>query len=130
MNEEILEVGCDDEGESGWSKDDELDQKLMEEGTNEEVEYMVNKLNMFEFGTLEEAMRRGGKKPTTTKWVRGWKDDDKGGRFVRCKLVGRDFRLKNEGARDDLFAPPPPSPNSSLHPKHHLLRFQRRHRCK
>ena len=80
VKEDILEVGWDDEGESGWSKDDELDQKLMEEGTNEEVEYMVNKLNMFEFETLEEAMRRGGKKPTTTKWVRGWKDDDKGGK--------------------------------------------------
>ncbi len=49
---------------------------------------------MFEFGSHEEAVRRGGKEPTTTKWVEGWKADEKGGRFVRCRLVGRDFKKK------------------------------------
>ena len=93
VNEEILEVEREDEGEGGWMNEGELDQKLVGEGTNEEVNYMVNKLDMFEFGTLEEAMERGGTRPTTTKWVRGWKDDDKGGRFVRCRLVARDFKV-------------------------------------
>ena len=52
---------------------------------------MVEKLKMFEFGSHEEAVRREGKEPTTTTWVEGWKADEKGGRFVRCRLVGRDF---------------------------------------
>ena len=39
-------------------------------------------------------MQRGGKKPTTTSWVEGWKNDDEGGRFVRCRLVGRDLKTK------------------------------------
>jgi hypothetical protein len=53
-------------------------------------------------------MRRGKKKPTTTKWVEGWKVDDDGGRFVRSRLVGRDFKVKREGPRDELFAGTPP----------------------
>ena len=109
VNEEVLDVEFDDVGESGWTEEqDELDRRLTEEGTKEEVDYMVKKLNMFEFGTLEEAWERGKKKPTTTKWVRGWKTDDDGRRFVRCRLVARDFKVKNEKARDDLFASMPP----------------------
>ena len=46
---------------------------MVEEGRREEVEFMVIKLDMFEFGTYEEAVERGGKQPTTTKWVEGWK---------------------------------------------------------
>ena len=69
---------------------------------------MVDKLDMFEFGTIEEAWRRGGKKPTTTKWVEGWKKNEDGARFVRCRLVGRDFKVKHEVERDDLFAAMPP----------------------
>jgi hypothetical protein len=40
--------------------------------------------------------------------VEGWKVDDDGRRFARCRLVGRDFKVKNEGDRDDLFASMPP----------------------
>ena len=69
---------------------------------------MVGKLAMFEFGTYEEAKARGGKEPTTTKWVEGWKADDKGGRFVRCRLVGRDFKAKGGREEDELFAAMPP----------------------
>ena len=100
VNEEILEV--DDEEmneESGWMEmdaQDEIDRKLTEEGTKEEVDYMVKKLDMFEFGTLEDAWERGKKAPTTTKWVRGWKVDDDGRKFMRCRLVARDFKVKNE----------------------------------
>ena len=40
---------------------------------------------------------RGGKQPTTTKWVDRWKMDGKGGLLVRCKLVRRDFKVKGVG---------------------------------
>ena len=49
---------------------------------------MKDKLDMFEFGTYEQAMARsGGKPPTTTKWVEGWKT---GGRWeqVRQEPIG------------------------------------------
>ena len=72
------------------------------------MEFMVKKLDMFEFGTLEEAMRRGGKRPTTTKWVEGWKIGEDSKRFVRSRLVARDFKMKFEGDRHDLFAAMPP----------------------
>ena len=60
-------------------------------GRKEEKHFMIDKLKMFEFGSYEEAVMRGGKKPTTTKWVEGWKADEKRGIFVRCRSVGRDF---------------------------------------
>ena len=69
---------------------------------------MVKKLDMFEFGGYEEAVERGGKKPTTTKWVENKKIDDDGNEFVRCRLVARDFKQRCEGPRDDLFASMPP----------------------
>ena len=70
----------------------------------EEKDFMVDRLKMFEFGSYEEAVKRGGKAPTTTKWVEGWKADEEGGRFVRCRLVGRDFQKKGIEERGDLFA--------------------------
>ena len=93
--------------EEEWD-DEELDPEQVERGRSEEVEFMVNKLNMFEFGDYDTAVARGKKEPTTTKWVEGWKSDDKGGRFVRCRLVGRDFKGKERGGREDLFAAMPP----------------------
>ena len=63
---------------------------------------MIKKLDMFEFGTYEEAVSRGCKQQTTTKWVDTWKADDQGGRFVRCRLVGRDFKVKGVEEIEDL----------------------------
>ena len=76
-------------------------------GRKEELEFMIKELDMFEFGTYEEAASRGGKQPTTTTWVDSWKADDQGGRFVRCRLVGRDFKVKGVEVREDLFAAMP-----------------------
>ena len=48
-----------------------------------------------------------GRPPVSTKWV----EVDKGTAEkpdVRCRLVARDFRVKGEGHRDDLFAAMPP----------------------
>ena len=86
----------------------------MKIGRKEELEFMVEKLDMFEFGTYEEAVSRGGKPPTTTKWVEGWKAVDKGGRFVRCRLVGRDFKVKGVEEREDFFAAMPPLESKKL----------------
>ena len=47
--------------------------------------------------------RKEEKQPTTTKWVDRWKADDQGGRFVRCRLVGRDFKVKGVEEREDFL---------------------------
>ena len=92
-----------------YEKEEELDPVMVEKGRREEVEFMVKKLDMFEFGSYEEAKLKGeGKEPTTTKWVEGKKMDDDGNEFVRCRLVGRDFKPRHEGPREDLFAAMPP----------------------
>ena len=88
----------------------ELDPEEVKKGRKDEVEFMVDKLGMFEFGTLEEAMRRnGGKTPTTTRWLDGRKVGDDGKEFVRSRLVGRDFKAKGgQGGPAELFAAMPP----------------------
>ena len=85
-----------------------MDPKQVKMGRADEVQFMVKKLDMFEFGSLDAAMRRGGKKPTTTRWVEGWKEDDAGSRFVRCRLVGRDFKTQGGKEQEELFAAMPP----------------------
>ena len=71
VNEEVMEV--EEEEEELLEDDEELDPQGVIDGRREELEFMVDRLDMFEFGTIEEAWKRGGKKPTTTKWVEGWK---------------------------------------------------------
>ena len=75
------EVAAETEGWERWTEDgeDELDEEQVKVGRKEEKDFMMEKLKMFEFGSHEEAVRRGGKEPTTTKWVEGWKADEKGG---------------------------------------------------
>ena len=102
------------EGWAGAEVDgDELNPEQVKMGRKDELEFMIKKLDMFEFGTCEEAMSRGGKQPTT-KWVDRWKSDDEGGRFVRCRLVGRDFKVKGVEEREDLFAAMPPLQSKKL----------------
>ena len=71
------------------------------------MKYMVKTLEMFQFGSWEEATLRAGKAPTTTKWVHRVKKDDDG-KIVRCRNVARDFKPRREGPRDDMFAAVPP----------------------
>ena len=52
-------------------------------------------------------MSRGGKQPTTTKWLDRWKADVKGGCFLSCRLVGRNFTEEGVEKREDLFAAVP-----------------------
>lgn len=64
VNEEILEVEETKEEIGEWMDSEALHPDMVEAGRREEVEFMVKKLEMFEFGDLEEARRRGGKEPT------------------------------------------------------------------
>jgi len=106
-NDDVVQVEGDDYEEK-YERDGELDPEMVKKGRKEEAEYMALKLGMFEFGDYGEAKARGGKEPTTTKWVEGKKAGEDGEEFVRCRLVARDFKPKREGPRDDLFAAMPP----------------------
>ena len=55
-----------------------------------DLEFVIKTPQMFEFGSLQEAMSRGGIPPTTTKWVDRTRKDDDGKEFARCQLVPRD----------------------------------------
>ena len=92
VSEEVMEVDVDDDVDEEWMDDDELDLALVEEGRREEVEFMVGKLDISEFGAYEEAVKRGGKAPATTEWVEGWKMGEDGKMFVRCRLVGETLK--------------------------------------
>ena len=74
----------------------------------EEVKYMVEKLNMFEFYS-EDAMKITSEAPTSTKWVDVRKMNDDGEDFMRSRLLARDFRpRRGRPDRPDLFAVVPP----------------------
>ena len=105
-NDDVVDVDGYD-SEERCERDGMLDPELVRKGRKEEAEYMAVKLGMFEFADYDEAKARGGKEPTTTKWVEGKKVDEDGVEFVRCRLVARDFKPKREGPRDDLFAAMP-----------------------
>lgn len=87
---------------------DQFDPKLLEEGRAEEARYMEDKLAMFEYVSRDEAIKKGGKTPTTTRWVDVIKKNDEGREFVRSRLVARDFKPRFEKNREDLFAAMPP----------------------
>ena len=48
----------------------------VQQGRREKLGYMIKTLQMFEFGSLHEAMPRGVKAPTTTELVDRTKDGD------------------------------------------------------
>ena len=50
VNEEVLDIDVDEN--EAVRNDEELDPKMVKEGRREEVEFMVKKLDMFEFGTF------------------------------------------------------------------------------
>ena len=57
MNEEKMAEVCED---FELDDEDELDPVQVEAGRKDEVDFMVGKLDMFEFGDYDEAIRRGG----------------------------------------------------------------------
>ena len=60
VNEEVMDGEVE-----GWARaevdGDELDPEQVKMGGKEELEFMIKKLDMFEFRTCEEAVSRGGK---------------------------------------------------------------------
>ena len=107
VNEEEEEWMTEEEPRQGDEGGD-MDPEQVRQGREEEMNYMVKTLKMFEFESWEDATSRTSKMPTTTKWVDRAKKDGTGKTFVRCSLVARDFKPKREGPRDDLFAAMPP----------------------
>ena len=106
-----LETNQDDEaGVDEWAPqeftDHWLDEEKVAEARAEEIKYM-GELGMFVPSTREECVAKTGKPPITTKWV----DVNKGTsleEIIRSRLVARDFKIKGEAARFDLFAAMPP----------------------
>ena len=84
----------------------ELRMEDVRAGRAEEVGYM-QKREIWSVKDVEECWVKTGKAPTSVKWV----DTDKGTEedpLVRCRLVARDFKVKGEKDREDLFAATPP----------------------
>ena len=107
---ELAEVEVNEE-EVEWRQFEEeggLDREQVRQAREEEMNYMVKTLGMFEFGSWQEGTSKAGKAPTTTELIDRVKLDDDGREFVRCRLVARDFKPGREGPRDDLFAAMPP----------------------
>ena len=113
---EVAEVEVNEEEEE-WMTDEEsrqveeggdLDPEQVRQGRQEEINYIIKTLKMFEFESSEEATSKAGKTPMTTKRVDRNKKDDNRKTFVRHRLLARDFKPKHEGPSDDLFAAMPP----------------------
>ena len=103
---------------------DVLDPKLAREARLEEIDYMKNKIDLYDEVLIEEAIEQTGKMPISTKWV----DVNKGTSEkpdVRCRLVARDFKPKGDQHREDLFAAMPP-----LEAKKMLFRMAASHQGK
>ena len=84
-----------------------LDGDKVAEARSEEIGYTEKELDMFVPATWEECVEESGRPPISTKWV----DVDKGtvqNQIIRSRLVVRDFRVKGECDRSDLFAAMPP----------------------
>ena len=67
----------------------------------------MKELGVFEEVDVDECWKRNGRAPTSTRWIdinKGTEDEP----VVRCRLVARDFKVKGERDREDLFAATPP----------------------
>ena len=63
---------------------------------------MVKSLVTFEFGAWQESTSKGGKAPTTTKWIDRVKKDDDGRESVRCRVVAREVKPRREDPKYDF----------------------------
>jgi hypothetical protein len=80
-----------------------LDLGKVREARSEEIEFMKSRCIWKEV-PIHECWEKSGKAPVTVKWV----DTEKLGGVVRSRLVARDFKMKGEKEREDLFAATPP----------------------
>ena len=105
MDAEVAEVEVNQEELHMEEADEphaELDPIQIQHQRREELEYMIKTVQMFEFGSLQEAMSRVGKVWTTTMCV----DRTKQRRCWKrvCELPAGDCKSAREEPRDDLFA--------------------------
>ena len=106
-----LEVNQDEEYAADEWLFDELSGRWLDvdkviEARSEDTGYMEKELDMFVPATWEECVKETGRPPISIKWV----DVDKGtvqNQIIRSRLVARDFRVKGESDRSDLFAAMP-----------------------
>ena len=55
--------------EEAVENEKQLDLALVKKGRKEDMDYMIEMLKMFKFGSWREAATRAGQNPTTTTWV-------------------------------------------------------------
>ena len=110
MDEELMDEdwGCGLEADEWVVQDWEKCEKELAEARDEEVKYMVEKLNIFEFYSEDDMKAITSEAPTSTKWVDVRKMNDDGEEFMRSRLVARDFRPRRGPDRPDLFVAMPP----------------------
>jgi hypothetical protein len=79
---------------------------LVKKARKEEMMHMKN--NIFKVVKKEEAWRKTGRAPISTKWVDTDKTHGTGTPMVRSRWVARDFKDPKEKDREDLFSATPP----------------------
>ena len=72
----------------------DLDPEQVRQCREQEMNYMVKTLKMFEFGSYEDATSGTSKMPTTTKWVDRAKKDDKGNNIRQMQTGGARLQTK------------------------------------
>ena len=90
----------------GWCAWEGVEDGDVKAGLKEEMEYMQRR-GIWSVVDVEECWRVTGKRPTSVKWVDTNKGTDEEPN-VRCRLVARDFKGKDDKDREDLFAATPP----------------------
>ena len=98
----------DQMNEYAWDdvNDMELPIEKVRDARTEEMKYMKGKT--FKVVKKSDACRVTGKGPISTKWVDTDKGHGNGEMLVRSWWVARDFKLKGEKDREDLFSATPP----------------------
>ena len=94
--------------EEAWDdvKGGKLRAEDVRKARREEVEYMISR-RIWRLVPIGDCWRKTGKPPVGTRWV----DTNKGtadNPDVRSRLVARDFKVKADKEREDLFAATPP----------------------
>ena len=112
----VLEVHLDinqDENDSifeEWAVDDltgkELSREAVASARGEEIEFM-RQMPVYDEVDVEECFKETGRAPISVRWVDVNKGSDEEP-VIRCRLVARDFKLKGDKDRADLFAATPP----------------------
>ena len=101
---------AEDDWHESWYVDDrtgkELTNELVDAAEKEEMKFM-EEIGVGTEATDAEAWEMTGKAPISTKFVRVNKGTDTE-QDVRARLVARDFRVKGDADRFDLFAAMPP----------------------